>query len=212
MNHIKANKVMTPYGYEEKYWHIDGKSLPEYLGEWAEETQDKYLKEFGWFTGMCPAWSKKIDWPGDIRFVWKLIEMDSAILPLLLCEEDTDFSCVVIVAEVERAETTVRWKRIGYVRHENENFEEEKRSGILCVEAYSQEDWDKYGDNIALEDVDSPIWCEWISENWEEELYRRRMNYTLPYYQTEGNICWIKKVDWEFYREEYDKMVEEYRE
>ncbi len=33
MNHIKIQKVMTQYGYEEEYWHIDGKGLPEYLDE-----------------------------------------------------------------------------------------------------------------------------------------------------------------------------------
>ena len=45
---------------------------------------------------------------------------------------------------------------MGYVIHDNEEFEEEKRSGILCLEAYSDEDWEKYGDNIALENTMKP--------------------------------------------------------
>lgn len=33
MNHIRIQKVMTPYGYEEDYWCIDEKILPDYLDE-----------------------------------------------------------------------------------------------------------------------------------------------------------------------------------
>lgn len=61
-----------------------------------------------------------------------------------------------------------------------------------------------------MERVNSPEWYQWISENWAEELYRRRMNYTVPYYQTEGNVCWIKTTDWIFKRKEYEKMVDSY--
>lgn len=58
---------------------------------------------------------------GDVRFMWKVISMDSAVLPLLLCEEDLDFSCIVIVGEVEKTKDFVCWNRIGYVLHDNEN-------------------------------------------------------------------------------------------
>lgn len=212
MNHIEVKNIQTPYGYKDNYWSIDGKALPEYLSIWALESQDEYLKSIGAFSGLCPAWSKELDWAGDIRFVWKLIEMDSAVLPLLLCEDDLDFSCIVIVVEVEKTKNFVYWNRIGYVLHENENFEEEKKNGILNTNFYSDEDWEKYGDNIALENVDSPLWKQWISDNWEEELYRRRMNYTLPFWQTEGNVCWIKDVGWVFDKSEYEQMVNTFRE
>ena len=207
MNQITIEDLQTPYGYKEKFWMIDGKSLPEYLSMWASESQDNYFKSMEPFEGLVPAWDKELDWNGDVRFVWKLIGMDSVVMPLLLCAEDLDFSCIVIVVEVEKTKEFVYWNRIGYVLHEHENFEEEKKSGILNIKAYTEEDWERYGDNIALEKVDSPIWKEWISNNWEEELYRRRMNYTLPYFQKEGNICWIKNADWKFDKTEYDHMV-----
>ena len=210
MNHITVKDMATPFGYNENYWIIDEISLPEYLTTWASESDDDGLKSIHSFLGLCPAWSKRLNWKGDIRFVWKLIEMDSVVLPLLLCPDDLDLDCIVIVAEVEKTKDYVYWNKIGYVLHDNEDFEEEKRNGILNLCAYSDEDWEKYGDNIALEDVNSYAWRQWISENWEEELYRRRMNYTLPYYQTEGNICWIKEVGWVFERSEYDQMVKAY--
>ena len=186
MNHIKIQRVMTPYGYEEDYWCIDEKVLPNHLDECITESADEYLKDLGSFMGLCPAWSKELNYKGDVRFVWELIRReDATILPILLCPDDLDFSCIVIVVEVDKTKDFVYWGRVGYVTHKNEDFEEEKRSGILCVEAYSDEDW-------------------------EEELYRRRMNYTLPYYETEGNVCWFHDFNWCFTREEYESMVREF--
>ena len=91
MNHIEVQSIQTPYGYKENFWVIDGKELPEYLNMWASESQDAYLKSIDSFFGLCPAWSKELDFKGDIRFVWKLVGMDSAVLPLFLCEDDLDF-------------------------------------------------------------------------------------------------------------------------
>ena len=166
MNHIEVQSIQTPYGYKEKFWVIDGKALPEYLNMWASESQDAYLKLIDSFFGLCPAWSKELDFKGDIRFVWKLVGMDSAVLPLLLCADDLDFSCIVIVVEVEKTKDFVYWRRIGYVLHENEDF--------------------------------------------EEELYRRRMNYTLPYYETEGNVCWFQDLNLCFARKEYESMARDF--
>jgi len=207
INHIWIKDVYTPYKYFENYWFIDGKSLPQYLENWSKESQDKYLKSIRKFIGLCPAWNKNIAQKGDVRFVWNLIEENSAVLPVLLCEDDTDFSFIVIVVDVEKTNDFVYWNRIGYVLHDKEDFEEEKRNGILNTESYSPEDWEMYGDNIALESVDSPEWLQWIGANWDEELYRRRMNYTAPFYRTEGNVCWIREVSWKFSRAEYEDMV-----
>ncbi|MCM1219426.1 MAG: hypothetical protein NC548_33520 [Lachnospiraceae bacterium] len=214
LNHIKVQKVHYTYQqfYQEKYHcGIDGKALPEYLQDWsADFPDDKTVKLMKPSIDLAPAWSKRLDWEGDVRFVWKALELDRTILPLLLCPEDLDFSCIVVVAEVKKTEDYVYWSRIGYVRHEKEDFEEEKKSGILKLEAYTDEDWEKYGDNIALEEINSYAWRQWIGENWAEELYRRRMNYTLPFYQTEGNVFWMKDTDWVFDRDEYESMVQEY--
>lgn len=210
-NRISIKKTATIYGYRYFLWDIDGKSLPEYLQSWAEDfPDDKRVRELGPFSDLWPAWSKSLDWEGDVRFVWKVIELDKTVLPLLLCPDDADFSCIVIVAEAEKTEDCVYWHRVGFVLHEGEDFNEEKKSGILKWEAYTDEDWEKYGDNIAWEEVSSPAWDRWIGENWAEELYRRRMNYTLPFYQTEGHIFWLKETDWVFDRREYENMAQEY--
>lgn len=211
MNHIKIETMHTTYGHEYFLQSIDGKILPEYLQSWADAfPDDKRVRGLAPFSDLWPAWSKSLEWEGDVRFVWKTLELDKAVLPLLLCPDDVDFTCIVVVAEVEKTEDFVYWNRVGFVLHDREDFAEEKKNGILNWEAYSDKDWERYGDNIAWEEVNSPAWYQWISENWVEELYRRRMNYTLPYYQTEGNVFWMKETNWVFDRSEYESMVQEY--
>lgn len=39
----------------------------------------------------------------------------------------------------------------------------EKRSGILCLDAYTDEDWEKYGDHIACEKYNRAEYRQWIS-------------------------------------------------
>lgn len=211
MNHIKIETMHTAYGYEYFLQSIDGKTMSEYLQSWADAfPDDKSVRVMAPFSDLWPAWSRSLEWEGDVRFVWKAIELDKAVLPLLLCPDDVDFTCIVVVAEVEKTEDFVYWNKVGFVLHEREDFAEEKKNGILNWEAYSDKDWERYGDNIAWEEVNSPAWCQWISENWAEELYRRRMNYTLPFYQTEGNVFWMKETNWVFDRSEYENMVQEY--
>lgn len=153
------------------------------------------------------CWTNEYDLKGDDRFMRFILNQEQAITPILSCPEDFDFSCIVIVADVEKQHDKVLWKRIGKINHSTESFEEEKSKGILYVESYSEEDWMRFGDNIALEEVDSPKWYEWISNNWSEELYRRRINYTYPYYQNEKNIEWFAICDFEFDRTEYDTLI-----
>lgn len=212
MNHIDVAEIKTQYGYYENYWTIDGVALPNLLDLKIKDIEDDFVKsDIKSFLDLCPAWNLDLEWRGDVRFVWKLIEMDHVPLPLLLCPDDRDFSCIVIVVEIEKNKDFIYWNRIGYVLHEKEDFDEEKRSGILDIDKYSDDDWEKYGDNIALATVDSEEWMKWISEYWDEELYRRRMNYTLPYYQKEKNIKWIAQTDWMFESCEYERMVDKFK-
>ena len=104
-------------------------------------------------------------------------------------------------------EKTVFWKRIGRVDHSMEDYDEERLSGNLDLVKYTEEDWERYGDNIATAKLDSREWREWIGKNWSEELYRRRINYTYPYYQNEKNIIWFAECNFEFDRENYSQIV-----
>ena len=206
---IKKQKVSDRAGkvfYEKNAFYIDGKPLSDYLDAWTKDNPSLQQK-ISPTDDLEICWTDAYDYEGDARFMRYVLSKDHAITPILSCPDDFDFSCIVIVADIVKQGDFVFWKRIGMVDHSRESFEEEIRSGILCVEAYSDEDWTRYGDNIALEKVKSPEWYQWINENWTEELFRRRVNYTFPYYQDDKNIIWIADCDFTFERIDYEKMV-----
>lgn len=174
MNHIEMKKVSKTDNWNDYEWFIDGIRLSQYISEnKCVELSDNVEP----FDDLCPAWTKQLDSFGDVRFVWKLLQQDKAILPIYVCPEDLDFSCIVIVVEVVKMEDFVYWDRVGLVRITNYDFGEEKKHGILDTDSYTEKDWEKYGDNIALSEVDSDDWCQWISENWEEETLNELNEY-----------------------------------
>jgi len=207
MNRIEIKRINKTDNWKDFEWFIDGIRFSEHL---KQEKRCELPENVEPFDDLCPAWTRELDFAGDVKFVWHLVNSASAIVPVYMCPEDLDFSCIVIVVEVEKTEKTVCWKRAGFVNEKNYDFQEEKRHGILCTEAYSESDWEKYGGNIALAEIDSDEWLQWISKNWEEELFRRRMNYTYRNYQQKGNILWFAELNFQFDRTEYEMMVKEY--
>lgn len=213
MNEITVSPVTTPYGYEEHYLLVDGISVAELTDRFVRENGDNDLKRFRSLNGLCPAWGPGMQNRGEIRFIHQLLWQEEPVnLPILVCEDDLDLSCIVIVAAVRKQGGAVFWDRIGYVDHSEWDPGREMVSGILCLEAYTEDDWARYGDNIALEQVRSRDWRLWISEHWDEELYRRRMNYTLPYFQDERHIRWLKDTEYAFDRTAYENCIRFYEE
>ena len=208
MNSFAIKNLERPSGYDIKVMFIDEKPLYEYIAEWVKDDKE-LLESLNPIDDLEICWTDDYDFEGDARFMKFVLTKGTAVTPILSCPDDFDFSCIVIVADVIKDEDTVFWRRIGKVDHFSESFDKEKRSGILYLESYSTEDKEKYGDNIALSKADSPEWREWISEHWSEELYRRRINYTYPYYQDERNIIWFAKCNFVFRRDEYDKAISE---
>lgn len=207
MNQIEIKKIQKCKNWIDFNWIIDSIRLSQHLSEKKEAILPQIVEPFD---DLCPAWTKGLDFFGDVRFVWKLLEQEKIILPIYMCPEDLDFSCIVIVVEVEKSNDVVYWNRVGLVHIKDYNFSVEKSKGILNLDSYTYADWKKYGDNIALSEVDSNEWCSWISDNWDEELFRRRMNYTLPLYMDNKNIIWFAKLDWVFERVQYERMVDDY--
>lgn len=206
LNKLEIRKYKIPSGYENKVFFIDGKPMYKYIYEWISDVHT-LLDAFSSVDDLEICWTNNYDFEGDARFMKYILEQKQAITPILSCPEDFDFSCIVIVADVVKKDNKVMWKRIGMVNHSDESFEKEKCCGILFTEAYTDEDWDRFGDNIAMAEVDSPEWIEWISNNWSEELYRRRVNYTYPYYQNDKHIDWFADCCFEFDETEYNKII-----
>lgn len=207
MNELNIRKAQKTLNWIDSECYIDGVGLRQYL---HDNGTSKLPEDMRSFDGLSLAWTKQLDFWGDVRFVWKLLEQEKAILPLYMCQDDLDFSCIVIVADVEKTKDYVYWDRIGLVQLKDYDFALEKKKGILDTDSYSEEDWELYGDNIALAEIDSDEWCRWISDYWDEELFRRRMNYTRLLYSSPQNILWFFDSDWEFERSQYEKAIDEY--
>jgi hypothetical protein len=189
LNHIELKRIQKNKNWVDFEWFIDGKKLCEHLDDRKSVELPKNVAPFD---DLCPAWTKELDFRGDVRFVWHLQNLDKAIMPVYMCPDDLDFSCIVIVIEIEKNKDFVYWNRAGYVKNDYYDLQDELRSGIACPEVNSLE------------------WKEWISENWDEELFRRRINYTYPHYLKDENILWFADLGFSFDRYEYEKMVDEY--
>ncbi len=207
MNKFEIRKMSNDKKVDDYEIFIDGEILSQVLTKQKSVQLPENVEPFD---DLCLAWTKGLDFWGDVRFVWNLIGREKTVLPILMCPDDLDFSCIVLVVEVEKLEDTVLWKRAGYVYEKDYDFNEEKQRGILGVEFYLDRDWEKYGDNIAQAKIGSEEWQQWVAENWDEEVYRRLMNYTLPKYEKDENIIWFADLGLKFDFYEYEKAVEEY--
>ena len=45
------------------------------------------------------------------------------MLPIYMCPDDLDFSCIVLVVEVEKTKDYVYWNRVGYVNQKDYDFD-----------------------------------------------------------------------------------------
>jgi len=190
MNKIEIRGLIIPSGYKNDIFFIDGRPLYEYINEWLKD-KEELAKAVSPVEDLAISWTKEYDFEGDAKFMRFVLDQDRAVTPILICPEDMDFSCIVIVADVIKKDDKVIWKRIGKVDHSDESFDDEKRSGVFAGLA-----------------VDSPKWRELVSENWTDELFCRRKNYTFPYYQNEKNIEWFSDCEFMFGRKEYDELVD----
>lgn len=144
---------------------------------------------------------------GELCYIKELIERRiSCNFPVLVCGDDLDFSCTIVVVKVEWTENQVIWTKFGTVKKDLNYWENYRNSGIRKVENWSDNDWEKYG-SVAYDLLyDENFFDKWCSENWNEESYRRTWNYYHEYFNDDENIDWIGEVNFRFDAEEYQKV------
>lgn len=108
MNKLKAAIDRSDYGdqYEFLNFQIDGFWLDEKLEEIYPGKNYK---------GLVPT-LREMNFPEEQSIVWERIlpeEGVKTICPILMCPDDCDFSCTIIVAEIENWGDVVLWNRIG---------------------------------------------------------------------------------------------------
>ena len=107
MNTLAAKLDTSDYGYEDYLnYNIDGYWLDKIL----EET---YPGNF--FVGTIPTLSGMVV-KEEEKMVWQRIlpgKGKTTICPILMCPDDLDFSCTLIVAQIENTEDSIKWSKIG---------------------------------------------------------------------------------------------------
>lgn len=148
----------------------------------------------------------------ESKYIWELIDSrESANIPILVCPDDADLSCYLIVVKVKYEEDRVVWekfgKSIGMIHPDG--FESEFVSGIRDFENWSEEYWNLYGGVLDTFDINDESWDDWISENWEIESSLRMWKYYHLIYNYDDNIEWYNKVPkFEFDVKDYDACIE----
>ena len=109
MNTIKAKVDKSDYEIYDDFMNI------EIDGYWLDEKLDElYPKRM--FKGLIPTLLFAMEIDKEKEVVWNRInptENTTTICPILMCPDDCDFSCTLIIAEVEDCENTVKWHRLG---------------------------------------------------------------------------------------------------
>lgn len=149
------------------------------------------------------------------RYIHELVNKKiSCNFPVLVCGDDLDFSCEVVVIKTEWTENSVIWTKFGTVRKDPDFSEKYVNSGIRKIENWTESDWKKY--NLIAYDLiyDENFFNEWRDNNYYEESYRRVLNYYHGYFNDDNNIDWIGEVNFRFAAEDYlknfDKMYNLY--
>jgi hypothetical protein len=83
--------------------------------QWLDEMLDKFYPE-KMFKDLIPTLVSWMDNNDEKEVVWKRIlpEINKVtICPILMCPDDNDFSCTLIVAEIKNVGDTIKWNKLG---------------------------------------------------------------------------------------------------
>ncbi len=165
------------------------------------------------FRGLYPAWGRQLLWLHECNYIWELLCQQQGVrnIPILLCGDDLDFSCTILLAQTRFSQDSVCWEKIGERLLENWALTDELRSGILHTESWSEADWANYGSSLAWCQPNDLIWQQWIHAHWQDESDRRIRNYTHPYLQRPENIGWLPVPALTFPKDEYLRCVAHFR-
>jgi len=200
MHKIQARKISS---FNQEIWSIfiDGQTLGDVL---SAATNDSMYKNL-W----C-AWLLEENqnvWEQEGNYIWKLIkDKQNCNLPILLCADDMDFWCTVVVAQVRFYNKVVVWEKIGVVTGEFD-VKKWRESGIRNIATWSETDWSLYGETLSGLNADDKAWEQWWSAHWLDEERRRLWNYVHPYFNDDKNINWLRSERLSFPVDEYDNCI-----
>jgi len=105
LNRIEVSKRDSKYGKDHYCIIVDGIPLDEWLHSCYPEEG---------YEGLIPTLSASME-PREEALVLSRYQSTGSIviLPILMCPDDCDLWCTLIVVEVERRDGLIRWNRFG---------------------------------------------------------------------------------------------------
>jgi hypothetical protein len=114
LNNIKAEFKKSTFSETEHLTiFIDGKPLDEFINNFYPN-QD--------YLGLVPTFLNWLDNKQEREVVWSRIEESKQIVPILMCPDDCDLWCTVVVADTEIIDDKVIWKRLGLDKTDSNGF------------------------------------------------------------------------------------------
>jgi len=120
LNNISTLRILNKF--TNKYYFeiaVDGKALDVLLNEAYPE--DNML-------GLVPTLLDWLENKEERKVTWDRIipkENETIISPILMCSDDLDFSCTIIVAEATCKDNIVYWHRLGIDNSDERDFKPE---------------------------------------------------------------------------------------
>ncbi|WP_196889817.1 hypothetical protein [Aureivirga sp. CE67] len=118
LNKISKRKEFNQFSKEYYYeLEVDGKLLEDFINE-----QNPEIKK-----GLVPTLLNWLSDESERKVVWKRVLPkigEKEKLPILMCSEDIDFWCTLIIVEVETDENYIYWNRFGLEDSDTTNPEE----------------------------------------------------------------------------------------
>ncbi len=108
MNTIKAAIDQSEYGYDD---FLDYRIGAYWLDEVLEKTYPG-----NWYGGLVPTLSFAMEIAAERKVVWERILPKEGIIsncPILMCPDDNDFSCTLMIAAIENKGDRIEWQRLG---------------------------------------------------------------------------------------------------
>lgn len=215
MNSITAN-ITDGYLNDDDPIYIDGISLFEHIRQMCSRSDNDIIKHMAEYVHQLVCTYMHgvfIDgWCGV--FMSELIgAFEDMTIPILICPDDTDFTCTTVTADMRFADGSVYWDRIGLV--DNSGLDLFGRSygiihGLTAEDIYSEKFRNKYGASLteAVLDTDSPEYYELAGRyRYMNELMILRNHY-CPYINDPKNIITIGEPHWRFTPQDYFNMTD----
>jgi len=111
---------------------------------WLDEKLEELYPKSN-YRGLVPTLDFYLQREKEKQVVWQRIlpdEKQTTICPILMCPDDNDFSCTLIVAEIKNCGNTIQWKRLGLDQTQEWNAEK-AGTKVLWLDKFPELNFDK---------------------------------------------------------------------